>query len=105
MYLGVLVIGGSYVVTRLALVNLEAGYAVSQLFGHVGDQLKVTYTLRNAGWLPKPWLEVHNPTTLPTGLAGSRPLDRFAGRAVVAGEGAAGAARLVPDRAAPHPIR
>ena len=70
VYLGVLVIGGSYVVTRLALLNLEAGYAVSQLFGHVGDQLKVTYTLRNAGWLPKPWLEVHNPTTLPTGLSG-----------------------------------
>src|SRR3990172_11177102 len=62
--------GGSYVVTRLALVNLEAGYAVSQLYGHVGDQLKVTYTLRNTGRLPKPWLEVHNPTTLPGGLPG-----------------------------------
>jgi uncharacterized protein (DUF58 family) len=70
VYLGVLVVGGSYVLTRLALVNLEAGYAVSQLYGHVGDQLRVTYTLRNTGLLPKPWLEVHNPTTLPGGLAG-----------------------------------
>lgn len=70
VYLGVLVIGGSYVVTRLALINLEAGYAVSQLFGHVGDQLRITYTLRNAGLLPKPWLEVHSPTTLPSGLPG-----------------------------------
>ncbi len=70
VYLGVLVVGGSYVLTRLALVNLEAGYAVSQLYGHVGDQLRVTYTLRNTGWLPKPWLEVYNPTTLPGGLAG-----------------------------------
>jgi uncharacterized protein (DUF58 family) len=70
VYLGVLVIGGSYVLTRLALVNLEAGYSVSQLYGHVGDQLRVTYTVRNAGLLPKPWLEVHNPTTLPGGLAG-----------------------------------
>ena len=70
VYLGLLVIGGSYVITRLALVNLEAGYAVSQLHGHVGDQLRITYTLRNAGLLPKPWLEVHNPTTLPSGLAG-----------------------------------
>src|SRR4051812_42178497 len=70
VYLGVLIVGGSYVLTRLALVNLEAGYAVSQLYGHVGDQLRVTYTLRNTGFLPKPWLEVHNPTTLPNGLAG-----------------------------------
>src|SRR6476659_10921236 len=70
VYLGVLVVGGSYVLTRLALVNLEAGYAVSQLYGHVGDQLRVTYTLRHSGFLPKPWLEVHNPTQLPGGLAG-----------------------------------
>ena len=70
LYLGILVVGGSYVLVRLGLSDLEAGYAVSQLFGHVGDQLKVTYTLRNAGFLPKPWLEVHNPTTLPSGLAG-----------------------------------
>jgi len=70
VYLGVLVIGGSYVLTRLALVNLEPGYAVSQVYGHVGDQLRVTYTIRNTGLLPKPWLEVHNPSSLPGGLAG-----------------------------------
>src|SRR3954468_24482511 len=70
VYLGVLVIGGSYILPRLALVNLEPGYAVSQLYGHVGDQLRVTYTLRNAGVLPKPWLEVHKPNTLPHRLAG-----------------------------------
>jgi uncharacterized protein (DUF58 family) len=70
IYLAVLVIGGSYVLTRLGLTELEAGYSVSQLHGHVGDKLRVTYTLRNAGRLPKPWLEVHNPTTLPGGLPG-----------------------------------
>lgn len=70
VYLGLLVGGGSYVLTRLGLSDLEAGYAVNQLSGHVGDRLKVTYTLRNTGRLPKPWLEVHNPTTLPEGLAG-----------------------------------
>jgi uncharacterized protein (DUF58 family) len=70
VYLGLLIVGGSYVLTRLGLSDLEAGYAVSQLSGHVGDRVKVTYTLRNTSRLPKPWLEVHNPTSLPAGLPG-----------------------------------
>lgn len=70
LYLLLLVVGGSYVLTRVGLSDLEAGYSVSQLHGHVGDQLKVTYTLRNSSRLPKFWLEVHNPTSLPGGLPG-----------------------------------
>ncbi|HEY7736421.1 MAG TPA: DUF58 domain-containing protein [Candidatus Limnocylindrales bacterium] len=70
LYLVLLVVGGSYVLTRLGLADLEAGYSVSQVHGHVGDQLRVTYTLRNASRLPKFWLEVHNPTSLPGGLPG-----------------------------------
>jgi uncharacterized protein (DUF58 family) len=70
VYLALLVGGGSYILTRLGLSDLEAGYAVSQLTGHVGDRLRVTYTLRNTGRLAKPWLEVYNPTTLPDGLPG-----------------------------------
>ncbi|HUP53901.1 MAG TPA: DUF58 domain-containing protein [Methylomirabilota bacterium] len=70
LYLGILVVGGSYVLVRLGLSDLEAGYAVSQLHGHVGDRMRVTYTLRNGSRIPKPWLEVHNPTTLPGGLPG-----------------------------------
>ena len=70
VYLGILVVGGSYVLTRLGLTDLEAGYAVNALHGHVGDELRVTYTLRNVGRLPKPWIEVHNQTTLPSGLPG-----------------------------------
>lgn len=70
LYLAILVIGGSYVLVRLGLTDLEAGYAVSQLHGHVGDKLRVTYTLRNGSRLPKLWLEIHNPTTLPGGLPG-----------------------------------
>ena len=54
LYLAILVGGGSYVLTRLGLADLEAGYAVGQLQGHVGEQLRVTYTLRNAGRIPKP---------------------------------------------------
>jgi uncharacterized protein (DUF58 family) len=70
VYVGLLVGGGSYILTRLGLADLEAGYAVSQLSGHVGDRLRVTYTLRNTGRIIKPWLEIHNPTTLPGGLPG-----------------------------------
>src|SRR6476646_8431679 len=70
VYLAILVIGGSYVLTRFGLADLEAGYAVSQLSGHVGDRIRVTYTLRNTSRVPKPWLEIHNPTTLPGGLPG-----------------------------------
>jgi uncharacterized protein (DUF58 family) len=81
VYLAILVVGGSYIVTRLGLSDLEAGYAVSQLNGHVGDRLRVTYTLRNTSRIPKPWLEVHNPTTLPGGLPGRAiPLGRRAER-------------------------
>jgi uncharacterized protein (DUF58 family) len=70
VYLVILVVGGSYVLTRLGLSDLEAGYAVNQLSGHVGDRLRVTYTLRNTSRVPKLWLEVHNPTSLPAGLPG-----------------------------------
>jgi uncharacterized protein (DUF58 family) len=70
LYLAILVLGGSYVAVRLGLTDLEAGYAVSQLSGHVGDQMRVTYTLRNGSRIPKLWLEVHNPTTLPNSLPG-----------------------------------
>jgi uncharacterized protein (DUF58 family) len=70
LYLAIIVVGGSYVLVRLGLTDLEAGYAVSQLHGHVGDKLRVTYTLRNGSRIPKVWLEVHNPSTLPGALPG-----------------------------------
>ena len=70
VYLAVLVVGGSYVLTRLGLADLEAGYAVNQLSGHVGERIRVTYTLRTSSRIPKLWLEVHNPTSLPAGLPG-----------------------------------
>ncbi len=70
VYLGILVVGGSYLVTRFGLADLEAGYAVNTLQAHVGDQLRATYTLRNTGRMPKLWLEVHNPSTLPVPLPG-----------------------------------
>ena len=70
VYLGLLAIGGSYVLTRFGLADLEAGYRVDHRQGHVGDDLKTTYSISNASGLPKPWLEVYNPTDLPVPLPG-----------------------------------
>jgi uncharacterized protein (DUF58 family) len=70
VYLGLAVLGGSYLVTRFGLTDLEAGYAVNQLQAHVGEVLRATYTLRSTSRLPKLWLEVHNPSTLPVPLPG-----------------------------------
>jgi uncharacterized protein (DUF58 family) len=79
VYLGLLVLGGAYLVTRFGLTDLEAGYSLDRLHGQVGEPLRATYTLRNTGRLPKLWLEVHNPSTLPVPLPG---------RALVLGAGA-----------------
>ncbi len=70
VYLGIFVGLGSYVVTRVGLTDLEAGFAVAQVHGHVGDQLRATVTVRNAGRLPKLWLETYNPSDLPVPLPG-----------------------------------
>jgi hypothetical protein len=70
LYLGILVVGGSYVLTRFGLADLEAGYVLDRLHAQVGDTLRATYTVRNTSRLPKPWLEVHNPSTLPVPLPG-----------------------------------
>jgi uncharacterized protein (DUF58 family) len=70
VYLGALVIGGSYLVTRYGLANLEAGYALDRVQAHVGDQLRASYTILSGSRLPKLWLEVHNPSSLPVPLPG-----------------------------------
>jgi uncharacterized protein (DUF58 family) len=70
LYLGIVVAGGSYVMTRFGLSDLEAGYVLDRLHAQVGDTLRATYTVRNTSRLPKPWLEVHNPSTLPNMLPG-----------------------------------
>ncbi len=70
LYLGIVVIGGAYVVTRFGLSDLEAGHVLDRLRGEVGDVLRASYTVRNLSRIPKLWLEVHNPTTLPVPLPG-----------------------------------
>src|SRR3970040_2443098 len=97
LYLGLLVVGGSYLVTRFGLADLEAGYALDRLNGQVGEPLRVTYTIRNAGRLPKLWLEAFNPSTLPVPLPG---------RALVLGPRAERSwAARVPLVACPRPPR
>src|SRR3954454_3115070 len=68
VYLGILVVGGSYVVTRFGLADLEAGYVLDRLHAQTGDILRASYTVRNTSRLPKLWLEVRNPSTLPVEL-------------------------------------
>ncbi len=70
VYLGLLAVGGSYVLTRFGLADLEAGYRVDHRQGHVGEDLRTTYSISNASPLPKPWLEIYNPTDLPVALPG-----------------------------------
>ena len=70
LYLLLIVVGGAYVLTRLGLTDLEAGYALSQLHGSVGGFLRVTYTLRNVSRMPKPWLEVEHHSNLPVPVPG-----------------------------------
>jgi uncharacterized protein (DUF58 family) len=70
VYLGFLAVGGSYVLTRFGLADLEAGYRVDHRQGHVGDDMRATYSVSNASRIPKPWLEVYNPTDLPVPLPG-----------------------------------
>ncbi len=70
VYLGLLAVGGSFVLTHFGLADLEAGYRVDHRQGHVGDDMRVTYSISNASGLPKPWLEVYNPTDLPVPLPG-----------------------------------
>jgi uncharacterized protein (DUF58 family) len=70
LYLSIIVVGGSYVLTRFGLVDLEVGYVLDRQHAEVGDTLRATYTVRNTGRLPKPWLEVYGRSTLPVPLPG-----------------------------------
>lgn len=70
LYLGLVVIGLAYLLARRGLTSLEAGSWLDRQHGTVGDTLTVTYTLRSAARLPKPWLETHSPSTLPVAIPG-----------------------------------
>jgi uncharacterized protein (DUF58 family) len=68
--LGVIVVGASWLVTRLALTGLEAGFGLDRASAPVGSSVRAYYTLRNRSRLPKLWLEVQSPSTLPVPIPG-----------------------------------
>ncbi len=70
LYLGLISVGLAYLLARRGLSNLEAGSWLDRQHATAGDTLTVTYTLRSAARLPKPWLEVHSPSTLPIAVPG-----------------------------------
>jgi uncharacterized protein (DUF58 family) len=70
LYLSVISVGLAYLLARRGLSNLEAGSWLDRQHATAGDTLTVTYTLRSAARLPKPWLEVHSPSTLPVAIPG-----------------------------------
>jgi uncharacterized protein (DUF58 family) len=70
LYLVALTFGLAYLLARRGLTSLEAGSWLDRHHATVGDMLTVTYTLRSSAVLPKPWLEVHSPSTLPESIPG-----------------------------------
>jgi uncharacterized protein (DUF58 family) len=70
LYLGIIATGGAYLVTRLGLADLEAGYMLDRPHARAGEYLRATYTVRNTSRLPKFFLEAHNPATLPDPIPG-----------------------------------
>ena len=70
VYLGAVTLGTAYLLARRGLSDLEAGAWLDRHHATVGDVLTVTYTMRSTARLPKPWLEIHSPSTLPLAIPG-----------------------------------
>lgn len=69
-WLSVLLLAGAWLLTRWSIRGLEAGYALDRRVAPVGETLTIAYTVRDPGRLPRLWLDVHSPTTLPARLPG-----------------------------------
>ena len=105
VYLGVLVVGGSYVLTRLGLADLEAG-----LRGQPAVRPRRRPAPRDVHapqHEPPPQAVARDPQPDDAARRPARPGHRAPrpDRAVMAGPGAADAARPLPDRAAADPDR
>ncbi len=69
-WLALLLLAGAWLLTRWSIRGLEAGYALDRRVAPVGDTLTIAYTVRDPGRLPRVWLDVHSPATLPARLPG-----------------------------------
>ena len=69
-YLLLFVLGGSWLVCRLSLRGLEAGFALDRQTAQVGETMTVSYTVRDRSHLPKLWLDVHNPAAMSVRIPG-----------------------------------
>jgi uncharacterized protein (DUF58 family) len=56
--------------TRQGLAGLEAGFGLDRPQAQVGDSVRAWTTLRNRSRIPKLWLEVNSPSTLPEPIVG-----------------------------------
>ena len=70
MYLCAALFLGAWLYSRSGLRGVRAGYHVLNPRAHVGEVLQAVYRVDNASRWPKPWLEVWNDSTLPTGVPG-----------------------------------
>ena len=103
VYVGLLVGGGSYILTRLGLSDLEAGYAVSQLSG--ARRRSPAGHLHAAQHRPAAQAVAGDPQPhhAPRRAAGPGALAAAAARSGPGWSGRPRAARALPDRAAPDP--
>jgi uncharacterized protein (DUF58 family) len=70
MYLCAALLLGSWFYARSGLRGVRAGYHVLNPRAHVGEVLQAVYRIDNTTRVNKPWIEVWNDSTLPTGLPG-----------------------------------
>jgi uncharacterized protein (DUF58 family) len=70
MYLCAALFLGAWLYSRTGLRGVRAGYQVLNPRAHVGETLQAVYRVDNPTRWPKPWLEVWNDSTLPSGLPG-----------------------------------
>lgn len=69
-YLVLFVGGAMWVVSRLSLEGLSITRSVGQAYAHLGDQIDLSYQMRNDHWLGKLWVEVFEESNWPDHLPG-----------------------------------
>ena len=70
VYLTAAVLIGSWLYARRGLHDVRADYRVLNPRTHVGEVLQAVYRVENHDWIPKPWVELWNESTLPASLPG-----------------------------------